>query len=108
MAFSAGGDGGRRSPAHLAHIGPNEPISATPVLNRSDPSLWPIVVDPFHGRCIRRCSCVGQALATEAIAECIRSGGIWKAESNIDLLDLLSITATSDWDASVTVERINL
>src|SRR5262249_24972840 len=30
--------------------------------------------------------CVGQALATEAIAERIRSGGVWEAESNIELL----------------------
>jgi len=51
---------------------------------------------------------VGQALTTEAIAECIRSSGVWKAESNMELLDLVSIPAASDWDASVTVERINL
>jgi hypothetical protein len=51
---------------------------------------------------------VGQAFATEAITECIRSSGVWKAESNIESLDLVSIPAASDWDASVTVERINL
>jgi hypothetical protein len=51
---------------------------------------------------------VGQAFATEAIAECIRSGGIWETESNMELLDLVSIPAAADWDASVTVERINL
>jgi hypothetical protein len=51
---------------------------------------------------------MGQAFATEAIAECIRSGGIWETESNMELLELVSITAASDWDASVTVERINL
>src|SRR5262245_50260106 len=28
---------------------------------------------------------VGQALATEAIAECIRNDGVWEAESNIKL-----------------------
>ena len=28
---------------------------------------------------------VGQAFAPEAIAECIRSGGVWEAESNIEL-----------------------
>jgi hypothetical protein len=50
---------------------------------------------------------VGQALATEAIAECIRSGGVWEAESNIELFGLVSIPAAADWDASVTVERIN-
>jgi hypothetical protein len=52
--------------------------------------------------------CVGQALTTEAIAECIRSGGVWETESNMELLDLVSIPAAADWDASFTVERINL
>jgi hypothetical protein len=51
---------------------------------------------------------VGQALTTEAIAECIRSGGVWETESNIDLLDLASTPAATDWDASFTVERIKL
>jgi hypothetical protein len=50
---------------------------------------------------------VGQALATEAIAECIRSGG-GEAESNMELLDVVSIPAASDWDASFTVKCINL
>ena len=50
---------------------------------------------------------VCQALATKAIAESIRSGGVWEAESNIDWLDLVSILAAADWDASITVERIN-
>jgi hypothetical protein len=48
---------------------------------------------------------VGQALATEAIAECIRSGGVWETESNMELLDLVSIPAAADWNPSVTVER---
>jgi hypothetical protein len=51
---------------------------------------------------------VGQAFATEAIAECIRSGGVWEAESNMELLDVVSIPAASDWDASFTVKCINL
>jgi hypothetical protein len=51
---------------------------------------------------------VGQALATEAIAECIRSEGLWEAESNIKLLGLVSTPAAADWDASFTVECINL
>jgi hypothetical protein len=51
---------------------------------------------------------VGQALATEAIAECIRSGSVGEAESNIELLDVVPTPAAADWDASVTVERINL
>jgi len=50
---------------------------------------------------------VGQALATEAIAECVRNGGVWEAESDIELLDLVSAPAASDWDASFTVERIS-
>jgi hypothetical protein len=50
---------------------------------------------------------VGQALATEAIAECIRSEGLWEAESNIKLLGLVSTPAAADWDASFTVECIN-
>jgi len=51
---------------------------------------------------------VVQALATEAIAKCIRNGGVWEAESNIDLLDLVSTPPAADWDASFTVKRINL
>jgi len=72
-----------------------------------DASLWLAVLDPFHGRCIRQRSRGGQALATEAIAECIRNGGVWEAESDIELLDLVSAPAASDWDASFTVERIS-
>ena len=49
-----------------------------------------------------------EQLATEAIAECIRSGSVWEAESNIDLLDLVPTSAAADRDASFTVERINL
>jgi hypothetical protein len=51
---------------------------------------------------------VGQALATEAIAECIRSGDVWEAESNTEWPDLVSTPAAADWDALFTVERINL
>ena len=36
---------------------------------------------------------MGQALATEAIAECIRRGGFWEAESNIKLLGLEGIVS---------------
>jgi hypothetical protein len=32
---------------------------------------------------------------------------VWEAELNIDSLALVSIPATTDWDASVTVERID-
>jgi len=58
------------------------------------------VLNPFHGWCI-------QAFATEAIAECIRSGSVWEAESNREWLDLVSTPAAANWDASFTVERIN-
>ena len=51
---------------------------------------------------------VGQAHAPEAIAECIRSGGVWEAESNIDLLDLVPIPPAADWDTSFTVKCIDL
>jgi hypothetical protein len=52
--------------------------------------------------------CVGQALATEAFAECIGSDAVWEAESNMELLGLVSTPAAADRDASFTVERINL
>ena len=51
---------------------------------------------------------MGQAFATEAIAESIRSGGVWEAESNIGSLSLVPTPATADWDAPLTMERINL
>ena len=51
---------------------------------------------------------MGQALAIEAIEECIRSGRVWEAESNMEWLDLVSTPAAADWDASFMVERINL
>jgi hypothetical protein len=51
---------------------------------------------------------VGQALTTETIAECIRSGGVWETESNMELLDLVSIPAAADWDAAFTVKRVKL
>jgi len=51
---------------------------------------------------------VGQAFAAEAVPECIRSGGVREAESNIEWLDLVSTPAAADWDASFTMERINL
>src|SRR6516165_6523553 len=37
-----------------------------------------------------------------------RSCSIWETESNIEWLDLVSTPAAADWDASFTVERINL
>src|SRR5262245_37975345 len=86
---------------------------------RSSPFLFATIFLRFalHGWCIRRRSlgprlglqrCVGQALATEAIAECIRSGGVGEAESNIEWFDLVSTPAAADRDASFTMERINL
>src|SRR5262249_35082594 len=52
--------------------------------------------------------CVGEALATEAVAECARSGSVGEAESNIELLDFVSTPTAPDWDALFTVERIDL
>src|SRR5262249_36938232 len=42
---------------------------------------------------------VGQALAPKAIAERLRSGGVWEAESNVDLLDLVPTPAAANRDA---------
>jgi len=50
---------------------------------------------------------VGQALTTEAIAECVRSGGVREAESNI-VLGLVSTPAAADRNASFPVERVKL
>jgi hypothetical protein len=50
----------------------------------------------------------GSSTHHEAIAECIRSGDVWETESNMELLDLVSIPVATAWIASVTVERINL
>src|SRR5262249_8598668 len=52
--------------------------------------------------------CVGQALAPKVIAERLRNGGVGEAKSNIELLGLVPTAAAADWDASFTVERINL
>jgi hypothetical protein len=58
----------------MLHPARTSPLSAASVLNGSDPSLWPTVLDPFHGRCVRRRSRVGQAPTTKAIAEvCINA-----------------------------------
>jgi hypothetical protein len=50
--------------------------------------------------------CVGQALATEAIAECIRRGCVWEAESNIESVGFVPAPTATDRDAPFTVERI--
>jgi hypothetical protein len=50
---------------------------------------------------------VRQALTTEAIAECIGSGSVWEAESNVEWVDFVSTPAAADWNVSFTVERIN-
>jgi hypothetical protein len=70
--------------------------------------------DPPAGFCFGRC-CSDFArpyfyplFTTEAIAECIRSGGVWETESNMELFDLVPIPAAADWDAPFTVKRINL
>jgi hypothetical protein len=55
-----------------------------------------------------RCDELIAALAPKAIAQCIRSDAVWEAESNRELLSLVSAPAAADGDASFTVERINL
>ena len=52
--------------------------------------------------------CVGQALATEPIAECIGSGGVGETESNIGMLGVVPTPAPADWDALLAVERVEL
>jgi hypothetical protein len=52
--------------------------------------------------------CVGQAHATETIAECIGGGGIREAEANIGLLALVSAPAAPDRDAPLTAKRIKV
>jgi hypothetical protein len=34
-------------------------------------------------------------------------GGVWETESNMELLDLVSIPAAAYWNAPFAVERIN-
>jgi hypothetical protein len=51
---------------------------------------------------------LGQALTSETIAECIRSGGVWEAESNKKLLALVSASTAANRDALLTVESIKL
>jgi len=60
---------------------------------------------PFPNPLLPRAS---RPVATEAIAKCVRSGGVGKAKSNIELLGLVPTPAAADWDASFTMERINL
>jgi len=67
------------------------------------PSLPPRASPPVHPA-----SPIGQAFATKAIAECIRCGGVWEAESNIEMLGLVSTPAAADWDAAFTVKRVKL
>src|SRR6266516_584250 len=78
-------------------------------LSQSSSAVSPLLhPTTFRGPRLGLIRCVGQALATEAIAEYIRGGGVWEAESNIEWLDLVATSAAADWDASLTMERINL
>jgi hypothetical protein len=80
--------------------GTNSPSSAAPVLQRSDPSLCaPVFLVHSHT--------LLWGVGTKTNAECIRSGGVWEAESNIELLDLVATPAATNWDMPFTVERIN-
>jgi hypothetical protein len=68
-------------------------------------------------QCIRRVAefrCLGFAGAWDKhsppkrLRNASAGGNVWEAESDIDWLDLVSTPAAADWDASFTVERINL
>src|SRR5215813_1730927 len=108
------GMAGRGAPCIRRFVGRSRLSACVQVLS---PPFSPILLGfALHGRCIRRSRgtrlglirCVGQALATETIAECIRGGGICEAESNIELLGLVSTPTAADRDASFLVERIKL
>jgi hypothetical protein len=46
--------------------------------------------------------------ACKLLPKGISGGGVGKAKANMELLGLVSTPAAADWDASCTVERINL
>jgi hypothetical protein len=54
------------------------------------------------------CAGLGQALTSETIAECIRSGGVGETESNKELLALVPASAAADRNAVLTVESVKL
>src|SRR2546430_2336654 len=88
---------GKGSSRNVGH----EQSSAAPVLQRSDPSRWaPALFD--HARALLWG--VGQTLATEAIAECIRCGGVWEAESKTSwrLRPRRTGICCSRWNASTS------
>jgi len=45
-------------------------------------------------------------LATESTAECVRSGSVREAETNMESLGHMSAPATVDRDAAFTVEGV--
>jgi len=49
---------------------------------------------------------IGEALATESTAECVRSGSVREAETNMESLGHMSAPATVDRDAAFTVEGV--
>jgi hypothetical protein len=48
----------------------------------------------------------GSSIRHRAIAECIRSGSVWEAESNIEWLDLVSTPAPADSARSIVCQLI--
>jgi hypothetical protein len=92
-------------PARLANVERHKPSAC---LNLPRPPVSPLCMRrPNRHPSLGLRGCVGEALTTEAITECIRSGSVGEAESNIYLLDLVLIPAAADWNAPITVERIN-
>jgi hypothetical protein len=45
---------------------------------------------------------------TRRRAECIRSGSVWEAESNIELVGFVPAPTATDQDAPFTVKRVKL
>jgi hypothetical protein len=69
-------------------------------------------IDEANGALVERlpkrkeCEQHAKALATEAIAECIRSGSVWEAESSIELVGFVPAPTATDRDAPFTVKRV--
>ena len=75
------------------------------ILARPGRDQWTVVIS--YPRSTNPTKVPFEGSRDKAIAECIRSGGVWEAKSNIELLALVPTPAAADWDASVTMERIN-
>jgi putative tryptophan/tyrosine transport system substrate-binding protein len=66
--------------------------------SRTIPIVFTVIADPIGSGFI----------ASQRLRPALYAPLVWEAESNIDLLDLASIPAAADRDASFTVKCINL